>query len=719
MKKRKLFLVSAALLLWFAGTAKEGMYLPYLLQKINAPEMQAMGMRITADEIYAVNRSSIKDAVVHFGGGCTAEIVSSKGLLLTNHHCGYRSIQKHSSVEHDYLTDGFWAKSQEDELPNPGLTATILQYMQDVTEEVLQGVTATMSEKQRSEKIQSNIAAFLQKSDRDRFHKYEIKAFYYGNQYILMVSKVFRDVRLVGAPPSNIGKFGGDTDNWMWPRHTGDFSVFRIYAGQDNNPADYSKDNKPYKPPYSLKISLRGYNEGDFTFVFGYPGRTQEYIPSFGVALITKTINPFKIKLRRQKLDIMASFMDKDAKTRIQYAAKYAGVANGWKKWIGEDKGIERLQTVARKEREEAEFTEWAQTEAPHLKNLIPAFHNAYNELKPWEMGYQYFVEAAYYQDLVRYAFGFMPLVKLSQDKKTKPEVLAKKVTDLQNTIEGFYKDYNPEVEKQLLIATIKAYKSFDYDGVPKPAILHIIDTKYGGSVEKYVNKAFEKSVFVSKEKMTRFLENYKASDYKKLGKDPIYRLAFSYRVTFISDIVPKERKYRAKIDSLQRLYMQALINKNKERYLYPDANSTLRVAYGKVEGFSPRDGVDYTYFTTLKGIMQKENPAIYDYVVEPKLKELYRQKDYDIYADKDGTMHVCFLASNHTTGGNSGSPVFNADGQLIGINFDRNWQGTMSDLNYDPSLCRNISLDIRYCLFIIDKFAGARRLVEEMELIN
>ena len=699
--------------------AKEGMYLPYLLQKINASEMQSMGMKITAEEIYSVNNSSLKDAIVHFGGGCTAEIVSQQGLLLTNHHCGYRSIQKHSSVEQDYLTDGFWAPTLEDELPNKGLTASILQSMSDVTDKILLGVKPTMTELERQEIINGNIKSLLNNMDDNSFTVAKVKAFYYGNQYILMISKVFKDVRLVGAPPSNIGKFGGDTDNWMWPRHTGDFSVFRIYVDAENNPSDYSKKNKPYKPAKALDISLKGYSAGDFTFVFGYPGTTQEYLPSQGVALITEKVNPFKIDIRRQKLEIMNSFMKNDAKIRIQYAAKYAGVANGWKKWIGEDKGINRAGTMAKKQQNEKIFENWAQKNMPEDGSLLGGFDAAYKNILPWEMAYQYFVEAGYYQDIIRYANQYRKLIDMSKSNNITEGQLELKVKDFLKTIDDFYKDYNAEVEKELLIATMTAFKKFPYSEAGKPEIFAKIDSKYKGDVEKYVSKLFVKSIFASKERMMDFMSSYKAGKYKKIQKDPIYQLSQSYYSYMYNKVRPGLIKYQIKIDSLQRLYMKALLKQHKNEYLFPDANSTLRVAYGYVEAYNPRDGIEYTYFTTLKGIMEKENPEIYDYVVEEKLKQLYKSKDYDVYGDPDGTMHVCFIASNHTTGGNSGSPVLNAEGQLLGLNFDRNWEGTMSDLNYDPDMCRNITLDIRYCLFIIDKFAGAHRLIQEMNIIQ
>jgi V8-like Glu-specific endopeptidase len=729
MKKTiQTFFIGLFLFLSTSVSAIEGMWLPILLEKINADEMHAMGMRISADEIYSMQHSSLKDAIVHFGGGCTAELVSSQGLLLTNHHCGYRSIQKHSSVDHDYLTDGFWAKSMEDELANPGLTAKIMTNMEDVTEQVLDGIPENISLHERDSLIRINIANIVQNYEPSKFNEVSIKGFYYGNQYILMTYTVFYDVRLVGAPPSNIGKFGGDTDNWMWPRHTGDFSVFRIYANAENQAADYSIDNKPYEPVQHLKISLSGVKEGDFTFVYGYPGTTQEYIPSYALELITEKVNPYRIELRRKKLDIMSQAMNGSTKVRIQYSAKYASVANGWKKWIGENKGIKRMHAIDTKKQEETAFVDWMiasgkMEESDDLKatndNLIKQFEKAYQEFTNYEMAYYYYVESGYYQELIRYAWGLSKLEKLSTAEELDTTLIDTEAKRLANGVQAFFKDYSMEVDKQLFLASLEAYYQFPYP-VSKPAIFDdLIAKKYKGDLEKYTNFVYDKSMITNPVQLQAFLGNYKASDWKKMANDPLYIYAKSIIDNMNDSIKVPYVLLRNHIDSLQQIYMKLQIEKNAGKYLYPDANSTLRVAYGRVEGYEPRDGVEYTYFTTLAGIMAKENPNIYDYVVEPKLKELYKSKDYDRYGDNDGTMHVCFIASNHTTGGNSGSPVLNADGQLIGLNFDRNWEGTMSALKYDPDQCRNITLDIRYCLFIIDKYAGAQRLISEMDLVE
>jgi len=719
--KKLVSILFVGLFIFFSSglSAKEGMWLPYLLQKINADEMHAMGMKISADEIYSVQHSSLKDAIVHFGGGCTAELVSSKGLLLTNHHCGYRSIQKHSSVDHDYLTDGFWATEMKDELANPGLTAKILTNMMDVTDIVLQGVSNDMSEKQRQEIISKHIEELKIKHQNNKYYQVEVKAFYYGNQYILMTYDVFYDVRLVGAPPSNIGKFGGDTDNWMWPRHTGDFSVFRIYANADNQPADYNIDNKPYEPRQHLKISLKGVQQGDFTFVFGYPGTTQEYLPSYALSQIVTKVNPFRINIRRQKLDIISEAMKKSPKTRIQYSAKYAGIANGWKKWIGENTGIKTVKAIERKQEKEKEFMKWMGLTDDSENNILNDFKAEYNQYLPWNMAFYYFIETYYYHDLSRYVGQYSKLVELSQEENPDTAKINREVRNLQRTVDAFFKDYNREVDQALFATSVNSYEHFNYKA-PTPLIYaDLIDRKYKSDADEYAKFVYSKSFFTSAISLKEFLSGYKVSKLSKLIDDPMYQYVQSVTTNFKDSIYPKYLSHQQRLDSLQHIYMELIIKQHPEKSIYPDANSTLRVAYGRVEGFEPRDGVEYRYYTTLSGIMAKENPNIYDYVVEPKLKELYQAKDYGRYGDQDGSMHICFTASNHTTGGNSGSPVLNANGELIGLNFDRNWEGTMSDLYYDPNLCRNISLDVRYCLFIIDKFAGAERLVEEMDLVD
>ncbi len=702
--------------------AGEGMWLPMLLQSLNEKEMKEMGMRISAEDIYSVNHSSLKDAIVIFGGGCTGEVVSDQGLLLTNHHCGFGSIQKHSSVEHDYLTDGFWAMSQAEELPNPGLSVTFLVRMEDVTENALEGVTEDMSQNDREELIKKNIEAIKDSATKDTHYKAVVKPFYYGNKYYLFVNEVFNDVRLVGAPPSNIGKFGGDTDNWMWPRHTGDFSVFRIYANKDNEPADYSEDNVPYTPKKFLDVSLKGVEKDDFTFVFGYPGSTEEYVPSYSISHITEVTNPVRIGLRGKRLDIMSKYMNADPAIRIQYAAKYAGVSNGWKKWQGENRGIKRLKAVEKKQAFEKQFNEWANA-TPERKakyaQLIPEFEKTSKQYSDLDLAFTYLLEAGISGiEVVRYARSYSGLVRLCEAKDADKEKIIAMATRLTSRIDGHFKDYYQLIDEEVMAAMLTRYAN-DLPLKWQPDVLRDINKKYKGNFDAFAQKLFNKSMFTSKEKMIAFMDGFKKNKYKKIEKDPAYQLASDLIDFYLAKVQPGLAETSAKLDSLQRIYMKAQMEMQPDARFYPDANFTLRIAYGKVDDYMPRDAVHYRHFTTLDGIMEKENPDIYDYVVEDKLKELYNEKDFGKYAAKDGKMHVAFTASNHTTGGNSGSPVLNADGQLIGLNFDRNWEGTMSDLMYDPDQCRNITLDIRYCLFIMDKFAGAGHLVEEMNIIE
>jgi hypothetical protein len=701
--------------------AGEGMWLPLLLSQLNEKEMRDMGMRITADDIYSINHSSLKDAIMLFGGGCTGELVSDQGLLLTNHHCGYGNIQKHSSLEHDYLTNGFWAQRLEEELPNPGLSVTFLVRMEEVTQQTLKGVNDRMSQKVRDSIIQFNNKAIAKTAVKGTHYSAQVKSFYGGNQFYLMVYETFTDVRLVGAPPSNIGKFGGDTDNWMWPRHTGDFSMFRIYAGKDNKPAEYSKDNVPYHPAKHLTISLKGIKEGDFTFVYGFPGTTQEYITSYAVDMIALERNPIAIGLRQQRLDIIDQAMERDRLTRIQYSAKAAGIANSWKKMIGESRGIKLLDGIEKKQAFEISFQKWVQSN-PELNakygHLLPAFGKAYSTFVPVNNAYTFINEGLLGIELIRFAYGYNNLVKQCNDKSKPDTEIAKLIEPLKASASAFYKNYNRQVDLQLFDAMMTSYTSECNPELQVPVIKER-EVNFKGNTDKWAAELYKETIFADSSRLFAFLIDFKRKDVRKIEKDQAYILSSGIYNYLQNTIAPVVSSFNSTNDSLQRIYMAAQIEMQPENRFYPDANSTLRVAYGKVKGFLPADGIEYNWFTTLDGIMQKENPDIYDYVVEPKLKALYEQRDYGRYADSDKSMHVAFIASNHTTGGNSGSPVLNADGQLIGINFDRCWEGTMSDLMYDPDKCRNISLDIRYCLFIIDKMAGAKRLVDEMTIVK
>ena len=693
----------------FAG---EGMWIPMLLQ-YNEKEMQEMGMRITAEDIYSINHSSLKDAIVLFGGGCTGEIVSDYGLLLTNHHCGYDDIQKHSSVEHDYLTNGFWAMNRSEELPCPGLSVIFLREMRDVTDRVLAGTNIDMPEDERQAIINKNMKQVIAEVEKETTYKASIKPFFLGNEYYLLLNETYTDVRLVGCPPSNIGKFGGDTDNWVWPRHTGDFSIFRVYADKDGHPADYSRDNVPYKPAKHLDISLKGANEGDFAFVFGYPARTNEYLPAVAVDQEANLIDPIMVDLRGKVLDIYNKYQEQDPKVRIQYAAKHAGIGNGWKKWMGVTEGINHFHGIEKKNDYETRFYDWAmQSRSRYMYvNLLKQFKDSYTELKPYQLAYTYMAEAGMRIELINFAGRFARLADM--DKDTPQEQIDNMIASLKSTAANFFKDYYMPIDKEVAAMLLKEYlKAQPADF--RPSFLNDIK-----DVDEFVEQMFKKSMFTDEARVNDYLDNFKPSKVKKLQNDPAMKAYQSLIGFYRDEVYDHIVSINANIDRLRRIYMKGQMEMEPEKRFSPDANFTLRVTYGKVEGFKPQDGKTYRHFTTLEGIMQKENPDIYDYVVEPRLKQLYNTKDYGRYADKDGTMHVAFTASVHTTGGNSGSPILNADGQLLGLNFDRCWEGTMSDLIYDPDICRNISVDIRYVLFIIDKFAGAGHLIDEMTIVE
>lgn len=719
--KKTLLTLTTILCLSTIVRADEGMWIPALLQR-NEADMQAMGMKITADDIYSINHSSMKDAVVLFGGGCTGEIVSEQGLLLTNHHCGYGWIQKHSTVEHDYLTDGFWAMTPEEELACLGLTAIMLKNMVDVTDRVLENITDETSDEERAVIIKKHIKSIIEEAQKDTEYELSVESFYLGNQYFLMYNEVFKDVRMVGAPPSNIGKFGGDTDNWVWPRHTGDFSIFRIYVNKDGKPAEYSEDNVPYKPDYHFTISLKGVEKDDFTFVFGYPARTNEYLPSVAVNQEANVIYPVVVDLRTQILDIYNKYQEKDPKVRIQYASKHAGLGNGWKKWMGVIEGIRSFKGIEKKKAFEEAYINWCQETRARMKYMhaLRDFDTVYAEYEKYRMATTYLTEAGLSIELLDFAANFAKLAEVT--KGTPQEEIDELINDLRQTSAAFFKDYYQPIDEEVAVKMLKVYIE-EQPANFRPTILNDIETNYNGEVQDYVKYLFAKSILTSEEKVNKLLDEFKVSKAKKLAKDPAVVAVNSMMDFYVENVMPKSRECNNRINNLRRVYMEGQMKMIPEvfpeRNLYPDANFTLRVTYGKVGGFKPKDAVTYRHYTTLDGIMEKEDPNIYDYVVTDRLHELYDKKDFGRYADKDGTMHVAFIAGNHTTGGNSGSPILNAEGQLLGLNFDRTWEGTMSDLVYDPSICKNISVDIRYVLFLIDKYAGCTRLIDEMTIVE
>lgn len=706
---------------WIMGVlpamATEGMWLPMLLNALNEEEMQSMGMKLSAEDIYSVNRSSLKDAIVSFGGFCTGELISDQGLLLTNHHCGYGQLQSHSSVENDLLTNGFWAMSREEELANPGLFVTFLVRMEDVTEQVLQGIDENTPEEERERLVGERMASIIAKATEDTHYQAVIKPFFFGNEYYMFVTERYDDVRLVGAPPSSIGKFGGDTDNWMWPRHTGDFSLFRVYTGPDGKPAPYSENNVPLKPKHHLPVSLDGVQEGDFTMVFGFPGRTEQYLTSHAVEMLVEQTNPHRIGLREERLKIMDDFMDENDTTRIKYASKYASVANYWKKWIGENRGLKKLNAIQDKQALEEQFVQWVQ-ESPDRQEkygkLLSRFADAYERQNRVNLANVYRTEGVFAAELMRLAAQFAPIARGERSEKE----ITSGITALEGYLDRFFKDYDPELDKKILASMLQMYRRNTEAQLFHPQVLKELGNSIG-DYEQLADKIFKTSVLGSKARMQEVLSTYDPKKTpKRLRNDPGFRLFFAFDDIYRQQIAPVYESTQEELDELYRLYVEGLRKMQQDKNFWPDANSTMRVAYGVVDGYTPYDGAYYRHYTTLEGIMDKEDPGSEEFTVPARLKEIYENKDYGRYAAED-YMPVCFIASNHTTGGNSGSPVIDAEGRLVGLNFDRTWESTMSDIKYSPEICRNIAVDARYILLIIDKFAGAGYLVEEMDLVE
>ena len=709
----KLLRLLVLLLVLPAYAQQGGMWIPSLLKGMNEREMKSLGMKMSASEIYDVNNSSLKDAVPQFNGGCTSEVISSKGLLLTNHHCGFGEIQSHSTVEHDYLTNGFWAMSLAEELPNPDLEVTFIVRIEDVTTQVLEGVNTLTNEKDKQKKIQENISRLSNSLPKESWQGNSIRTFYEGNQYMRFVTETFTDVRLVGAPPSSIGKFGSDTDNWVWPRHTGDFSLFRIYANKDNKPADYSKDNVPYVPKHFFPVSIGGIKENDFTLVFGYPGRTTEYLPAVAVEQIVNSLNPAKIEVRDAALKVADGFMRKDQAIKIQYAAKYAQIANYWKKWIGETQGLKKSDAVAIKKAYEKDFLAKVAKAGKQAEygNLMADFEKNYNEIAPYALSRDYFTEVVLRNtELLTTAYR---LYQLEQTYNAKGE---QSFNDRRNNtiaaLEETYKDFNKNVDEKVFEQLIELYATKS----PKQFLpSELTSTNY----KTLTAEVYGQSKLTSYNGVKELLTGDAKTVIARLNEDKGYKLVKAITDAYNSKVGPNYDEISLRIASLQRTYMKGILELSpKDARIFPDANSTLRVTYGKVDGYEPKDATYYKPVTYLDGVMEKYIPGDYEFDVPQKLIDLYNKKDYGRYGE-NGKMPVCFIGTNHTTGGNSGSPAIDAKGNLIGLNFDRVWEGTMSDIHYDPSICRNVMVDMRYVLFIIDKYAGAKHLVDEMKVVG
>ena len=697
--------------------AKEGMWIPILLEKYNIEDMQQRGFKLTAEDVYSINSASMKDAIVIFNGGCTGEMISDKGLLLTNHHCGYSSMQKLSSLENNYLEDGFWAMSADEELPNRDLYVTFLRKMEDVTETVLKDIDENISVSERTKKVESRIKNLVESEEEKTGMRVEVKPFFFGMQYFIFYYQDYYDVRLVGTPPSSIGKFGGDLDNWTWPRHTGDFAVYRVYADAENKPAEFSEDNVPYKPNHFFPISLKGVAENDFTMIFGYPGSTKQYVPSYHISMLKDYIYPMLIDVRTGKLDVYKREMQQNPLVKIQYASKAAMVSNAWKKWQGEIRGLNILNAVEKKVEQERDFANWV-NENKELQEkygtIIDEFESIYNEFRNYEAARSLMLELIGRNGIEAAVFA-ANISTVVYDVTENNAVESK--TKMKNLTDDFFKDYYLKIDKEVAPFLLKSYANNITTDI-HPKYIDEVSTKYRGDYQRYVDELYKKSIFVDQKKMNAFIESSNKKQLKILSKDPVLKLSEDLRETYYYEILDKSKELQSKLDELNGLYLRGLMEFDSENVFYPDANFTLRVSYGRVKGYKAKDAVYHSYFTTLDGVIEKNATGEKDYKIPNHLAELHKNQDYGQY-HVEGKLPVCFVATNHTTGGNSGSPIINGSGELIGINFDRAWEGVMSDMMFNPEQCRNISVDIRYILFIIDKFAGASYLIDEMNIIQ
>ena len=696
--------VAAALMVGFSAMADEGMWMLPLLQKLNADAMKNLGCRLTPDQIYSVNHSSLKDAVVIFGGGCTGEMISDKGLLVTNHHCGYSSIQQLSSDEHNYLENGFWAMNSSEEIPVPGLSVTFLVNMSDVTD----AIEGAKSDEERKAVKEALVKA---SEEQNPGCDVELTSFYNNNVHYVIVYKIFKDIRFVGAPPASIGKFGGETDNWMWPRHTGDFSMFRVYAGKDNEPAEYSEDNVPYVPKQSLKISLKGINEGDYTMIMGYPGRTQRYQTEAQLNHML-ALNDIAIEARTVRQDIMWKWMEKDSSIRLKYANKYASSANGWKKWIGEKKAFKDLNIIEKEHDKEARFQKWADKNKKRSELYGTAIADIAAGIKANEQvdfDVKLLSETIFRTELVNLSSAYLG----GRNRSLKSGADSLKAVEAGfEALKSAFEDYYSPLDKEVTAALLKLYRE-----KARPENYPDFGEDFATmDIDKYVDELFRTTIFTSYDKAKEAIEK---NGKKATLNDPANKFSTALVKVFAKLRGEQDQEAKAKIKAASKAYTAGLMEWNKGKAMYPDANFTMRLTYGTVKSYSPKDALSYRYYSTIYGVMEKEDPGNYEFIVPEKLKRLYVKRDYGQYAMADGNLPCCFLTTNDITGGNSGSPVLNANGELIGLAFDGNWESMSSDVMFEPDLQRCICVDIRYVLFLVDKFGGAGYLTKEMNIVK
>jgi hypothetical protein len=696
----------------------EGMWIPLFIDSLKLQEMQRLGFALGAGEVYSSDHPSLKDAVVIFGNGCTGEMISPDGLIITNYHCGFSRVQQHSTVEKNYVTDGFWATSREKELPNPGLTVAFLVRMEEVTKVALKGLNDSIPEQERNSIIMRNVTGIQKKATERNGYNSEVKSFFFGARYFLFVYQVFPDVRLVGTPPQSIGRFGGDTDNWTWPRHTGDFSLYRIYAGKDNKPAEYSPDNVPYKPAKYLPLSLDGVDEGDFTMIIGYPGRTDEYLTSRGLSLVANKSLPAKIEMRKLRLEGLKIEMDKSMAVKLRFGAKYVSIENAWKKWIGVTRGVDKSDAVSLKQNQEDKFSQWIRLNSSKnamYDSLFSRFNHTYDQYVPLfmanDLGNEFLNSVEIFNLAKNSLSNYYSLLDSSR------EFNKSSIKKMNDSGINFFRNGAENVDKFILPELLRIYAE-NTDEKFHPALYKEIREKYGNNYKAYTDHLFQTSLFTDSMRFEKLMKKSPGVIHKELWTDPLPAMYREFVHMLLFNVHGKSDSLERDLNCLYRKYLAGLMAMDTGRVFYPDANFTMRIAFGKVEGYKSQDAVSYTFNTTLDGVMEKEDDNVADYRVFPKLKEVYKEHDFGRWA-VNGKVPVCFIASNHTSGGNSGSPVLNANGEMVGINFDRNWEGTVSDYVYDPSICRNISLDIRYVLFVIDKVANASWLINELTLVR